>query len=90
MRESLLREVHDLARHRTLGCVRHMQLRLDGAQNLPRLSGDGIGPIGRHLVDAEIDQRFPQQFFQGAGLKRWNDGYGSAFRLPNECALAVC
>lgn len=67
-----------------------MELRLDRAQDLAGLGGDGVGTVGRHLVAAQIDQRFPQHLLQRAGLKRGDERNGPALRLPNECATAFC
>lgn len=69
-------ELDESLRNGTLGRVGHLQLRFDRAQDFPRLGCDGVGAVGRHLIGAQVHQRFPQDFLERAGLKGRNDGDG--------------
>lgn len=65
-----LREFDDVLRDRTFGGAGNLELDLDRAQDLSRLSGDSIRPIWQDVLVLQIGQRLPKDVLQATSRER--------------------
>lgn len=81
---------HDVARNRTFGSVRHLQLCLDRPQDFASLRCNRIGAVRGQLIAAKIVQSLPKNILKSGRLEWTNYGHGCDGSLLARHGLAGC